>query len=564
MLGLRAQYKQIIIVLVVLVGLFFSVPPTWSKNISPDTGGPPIDIQIELLDNDNGNIVASNTINYSFSSIKLTFVANPSGQSFNNAVRIERCGSANYEWLTSERLSPNPQRYGPWDKGTLSGCEGSYPVINWDYPSDSVWKVCAGASDSYVNPANFYDHPNNRCYRVWRTSSGISYRAIFDISGKITDSNGNAISNVTVALSNGKTATTNSNGNYRFDNIDSGTYSIAPNRTNYTFTPSSRTVTGPRQPLNTTPDVTGQNFTMLFAQPIPAPQPPPSSCPVPFYWQKDSRWAGNHFGTCSCTIGKCGCALTSLAMTFKYFGANQNPATLAACLGRKACPLAWSASCSSGKVSFRGSTSFSWSRLEQEIAKGRLVILRLDKPNTTHFVVVVSGSGNNPRNYLVNDPALRGGARVRLSAVLARGYSLGSGSTAMRIWSGTPNCQNVFSDNESELAIPSLHPSTTQPVTGTIILYHNTETTMTLQLAAESLNGNVVDMLIWTDSLNNTIWQPFAEYVELPLSEQFFVQFRDEVGVVSEIVNDYSAEDFSESIDGPDLYEIFLPLTLRQ
>ena len=261
MLKLRNRYMQVVVVLMILIGSFFNVPFVLSEGAPPDKELPD-DILSESSTNNSGrSIFSPNAINYAFDSITLSFVANPSGQSFNDAVRIQRCGSANYEWLTSERLSPNAQRYGPWDKGTLSGCEGSYPIINWDYPSDSIWKVCAGASDSKVSSSDFYDHPNNRCYRVWRKSSGIGYKAIFDIAGKVTDSNGNAISGVTLTLSNGKTATSNSNGNYRFDNIDQDTYTVTPSKSGYVFNPASRSVTGPRQPLNTTPDVTGQNFT---------------------------------------------------------------------------------------------------------------------------------------------------------------------------------------------------------------------------------------------------------------------------------------------------------------
>ena len=250
------------------------------------------------------------------------------------------------------------------------------------------------------------------------------------------------------------------------------------------------------------------------AIPVEPELPPTTTCPVPFYYNADPRWANNKFGTCSCTIGKCGCAVSSLAMTFKYYGANHNPGSLATCLGESACPLVWSQACSGGKVKFEGYTSFDWNRLEQEIAKGQLVILRLAP---MHFVVVVSGSGNSAQNYWVNDPGISGGTRIRLSAVLARGYTLGSGVTAMRIWSGTPDCSTASANHPLPLTIPTLSLSAPQSITGTITLYRNTETTMTLQLAAESLNGDVTEMLIWTDTTDNTIWQPFTEYVALPL-----------------------------------------------
>ncbi len=230
----------------------------WTNN-RPEDG----DIALEATPD------AINAPQYTIDSITLSFVADPSGYTFKNAVLMRRCGSANYHWLTSERLSPNQQRYGPWDKSPLSGCSGSYVITNWAAWEDEIWKVCAGSSDSSVSSSHFYDHPNNRCYRVWRTSSGIGYKAVFDIAGKVTDADGAALSGVIISLNNGQSATTNSSGNYRFDNIDQGTYTLTASKSGYVFTPASYSVTGPRQPLNTTPDVIDQNFTALtLANPV--------------------------------------------------------------------------------------------------------------------------------------------------------------------------------------------------------------------------------------------------------------------------------------------------------
>ena len=57
---------------------------------------------------------------------------------------------------------------------------------------------------------------------------------------------GNALSGVKVSVSNGAGSfTTDSNGNYGFLGLDPGTYTVAPSKTGYTFTPPSRTVTLP-------------------------------------------------------------------------------------------------------------------------------------------------------------------------------------------------------------------------------------------------------------------------------------------------------------------------------
>ncbi|MBD3216364.1 MAG: hypothetical protein GF311_27370 [Candidatus Lokiarchaeota archaeon] len=101
--------------------------------------------------------------------------------------------------------------------------------------------------------------------------------------------------------------------------------------------------------------------------------------------------------------------------------------------------------------------------------------------------------------------------------------------------------------------------SSTQPVTGSIVPYRNTELTMTLELEAQSLEGDVEELLIWTDSISNTIWQPFTEYVALPLSEEYFVQFRDDADSVSDVITAYS----DPLASPPELRVIFLPLILR-
>jgi len=75
------------------------------------------------------------------------------------------------------------------------------------------------------------------------------------ISGTIT-TGGNPLSGVTVSLSGAGTGitTTNTSGYYRFAGLSDGIYTVTPELTGYTFTPSSRSVT-----ISGT-DVTGQDF----------------------------------------------------------------------------------------------------------------------------------------------------------------------------------------------------------------------------------------------------------------------------------------------------------------
>jgi hypothetical protein len=64
----------------------------------------------------------------------------------------------------------------------------------------------------------------------------------YTISGQITLS-GAGLSGVTVTLSTGPKATTNSSGNYSFSNLPAGTYTVTPSLSGYMFTTSSSTFT---------------------------------------------------------------------------------------------------------------------------------------------------------------------------------------------------------------------------------------------------------------------------------------------------------------------------------
>jgi hypothetical protein len=86
-----------------------------------------------------------------------------------------------------------------------------------------------------------------------------NFIGMFSISGRIMTSTGTAVPNVLVRLSNGSTSTsilTDGNGNYKFSNVRSGTYSLTPSLSGRTFTPTSRSGI-----LVSTLNVSNQNFT---------------------------------------------------------------------------------------------------------------------------------------------------------------------------------------------------------------------------------------------------------------------------------------------------------------
>jgi hypothetical protein len=79
------------------------------------------------------------------------------------------------------------------------------------------------------------------------------------ISGKVTNSSGSGLPNLTVQAVAGGTpasATTNSSGNYQITNLNAGTYTVLVRPGAGTFTPPTFSVT-----LAQNQNVTGRNFT---------------------------------------------------------------------------------------------------------------------------------------------------------------------------------------------------------------------------------------------------------------------------------------------------------------
>ena len=89
----------------------------------------------------------------------------------------------------------------------------------------------------------------------------------YSISGQVTDTDSNPISDVTLSDGAGHTATTDSNGNYTISDLSAGTYTLTPFKSNYTFSPASRTGSVP-------PSATGQDFTGTPTPPPPLDKPP--------------------------------------------------------------------------------------------------------------------------------------------------------------------------------------------------------------------------------------------------------------------------------------------------
>jgi hypothetical protein len=94
----------------------------------------------------------------------------------------------------------------------------------------------------------------------------------FSISGHVRDNNDNPISGVTVSASAGSSATTDANGDYIITDVTTGTHTLTPSKSGYTFSPATRTIGVP-------PGATGQDFTGSSIGP-PADTPTPIVVPT--------------------------------------------------------------------------------------------------------------------------------------------------------------------------------------------------------------------------------------------------------------------------------------------
>ncbi len=358
----------------------------------------------------------------------------------------------------------------------------------------------------------------------------------YSISGRVTDSALNPIGGVTISDNVGHNTTTDGIGGYSLSGLSVGTYVITPTKSGYSFSPSLRLV-------NVLGNKTYQDF-------VTVGQPLSQSCEVPFFSQRNPAWITHTLGTdvnspnpCSLacnTIGACGCTLTSGAMVFSYFGAKLNPPALSDAMGVKACPFDHSigASKTGGKAVWVSLSGFTWSRLDQELNYyHRPVILGMCRKGTcgtdhedTHWIVVLSGQGGNPSNYKIHDPwQLDGHDLILDSEVPAYDFRW------LSVYSGQPSCSQATSSTARQARlIPSSVRQTSSIVTGETWILRMTPVTMTVQLIAESSAGNVTDMLLWTDTVPNSTWQPFTTVVSLPRSDIVYAKFRDEFGNLSD------------------------------
>jgi hypothetical protein len=134
---------------------------------------------------------------------------------------------------------------------------------------------------------------------------------------------------------------------------------------------------------------------------------------VPVFRQSDPLWANDSLGPSTIdTLGSAGCAVASCAMVLASYGIDTDPQRLNDFLkgNNGFTPEAWlkwevAARCAPTAVKFCYEDDPSFQLIDENLARGNPVIIRLRYPGgITHFVVVC---GKDGYDYLIVDPGSR-------------------------------------------------------------------------------------------------------------------------------------------------------------
>jgi hypothetical protein len=164
-------------------------------------------------------------------------------------------------------------------------------------------------------------------------------------------------------------------------------------------TPPDEVVT-PDSP--TTPTAPVQSSTPIVAE------IPNSYMNVPFYSQKNSLWSGEKLGRCSTTIGTEGCAITSVAMVFKYYGIQTDPLDMNNWLKQNngysdGCNINWITATkrTGGAVKWIETSGTNLDMIKTELNSRHPVIAKVSLSNTGHYIVITGYTGSD---FTINDP----------------------------------------------------------------------------------------------------------------------------------------------------------------
>ncbi len=136
---------------------------------------------------------------------------------------------------------------------------------------------------------------------------------------------------------------------------------------------------------------------------------------VPVFSQTGAYWSEDQLGTCSTSIGKEGCAITSIAMVFRHYGMDTNPRDMNDWLSNKdggysrGCLVDWSLADkkSEGSITWEGNFGRDFAKIKSELNNGYPVIMKFkevnaeDKVTLFHYAVITGYLGDT---FYINDP----------------------------------------------------------------------------------------------------------------------------------------------------------------
>lgn len=143
-------------------------------------------------------------------------------------------------------------------------------------------------------------------------------------------------------------------------------------------------------------------------------RPATAASTVWYYSQNDPRWKSDSIGVSNSTINDYGCALTSVAMVFRYHGIDITPKVLARQPIFVRDLISWPTQWRFLNLDYNsfhksgGLEQSDWDRIDQEIAAGNPVIVFINALGRSggHYVVIHS---KDARGYVVHDPVMWNG-----------------------------------------------------------------------------------------------------------------------------------------------------------
>ena len=200
----------------------------------------------------------------------------------------------------------------------------------------------------------------------------------------------------------------------------------------------------------------------------------PMRLDVPFFRQIWEPWGKQNLGFSNDVIENNGCALTSLAMVFKYYGVDTDPGRLNDWLKENngymgTSSIMWSKAVelSGGNIKYLGMENYQGTadieKINWMLDSGCPVIARMNYKGTNHYVVI---SGRSDFTYYINDPWYENPARTINESYEPYNYPAASIKGIVLLTSDNPRpprvpvtrVESIFKEGSYALVHPMKNP----------------------------------------------------------------------------------------------------------